>query len=152
LRFWATILLIMIVDQLSKFWVAKEMVLNNSIPLINGIFSLTYILNRGAAFGILQGKSWFFLTMATLIVIAMIYYHLKYSPPRWVEYAMGLIVGGTIGNVIDRWYYGAVRDFFSIGWFPVFNVADMAIVTGGALLILYLFLNDPGKEPQSLNR
>jgi signal peptidase II len=142
----------MIVDQLSKFWVAKEMVLNNSIPLINGIFSLTYILNRGAAFGILQGKSWFFLTMATLIVIAMIYYHLKYSPPRWVEYAMGLIVGGTIGNVIDRWYYGAVRDFFSIGWFPVFNVADMAIVTGGALLILYLFLNDPGKEPQSLNR
>ena len=149
MRFWATIVVIIIADQLSKFWVAKAMVLNDSIPLINGIFSLTYVLNRGAAFGILQGKSWFFLVMAAIIVIAMIYYHLKYSPPRWLEYAMGLIIGGTIGNVIDRCYYGAVRDFFSIGWWPVFNVADMAIVSGEALLILYLYLNDPGKEQKS---
>lgn len=152
MRFWATIVLIVIVDQLSKFWVAKEMALYDSIPLIDGIFSLTYILNRGAAFGILQGQLWFFLIMATLMVTAIIYYHYKYSVPLWVEYSMGLIVGGTVGNVIDRWYIGAVRDFFSIGWFPVFNVADMAVVTGGALVILHIFLNEPTNEPQLFNR
>lgn len=76
----------------------------------------------------------------------MIYVHLTYKLPAWVQYAMGLIVGGTIGNLIDRWNYGAVRDFFSIGWFPVFNVADMAIVIGGGLLILYLFLNEPDRK------
>ena len=59
---------------------------------------------------------------------------------------MGLNVGGTIGNLIDRWNFDAVRDFFSIGWFPVFNVADMAIVIGGGLLILYLFLNEPDRK------
>lgn len=149
LRFWITVIVIIIADQLSKLWVAAKLALYESRPIIDGILSLTYIRNRGAAFGILQGKSWLFLIMALLIVAALIYYNFRYSPKPWGQYAMGLIVGGTIGNVIDRWFLGAVRDFFSIGWFPVFNIADMAITTGGALVILYIFLHDIGQEQES---
>ncbi len=118
------------------------MYVGDSRAIIDGILSLSYVHNRGAAFGILQGKSWFFLIMAATVVLVMIIYNLKYSPPAWLQYATGLIVGGSVGNVIDRWLYGSVRDFLSIGWWPVFNVADMAIVCGGALLMLYVLLED----------
>jgi len=147
LRFWTTAIIIIIADQLSKLWVAGQLALNETRPLIDGILNLVYVRNRGAAFGILQGKSWLFLIMAAFIVGALIYYNFRYSPKHWGQYAMGLITGGTIGNVIDRLYLGgAVRDFFSVGWFPVFNLADMAITTGGALVVLYIFLYDIGGE------
>ncbi len=146
MRFWATIAVIIMLDQFSKIRIMEMLNPGDSIPLIHNILNLTFVLNRGAAFGVLQGKSWLFLAMAVLIVAIMIYVHLIYAMPSWVQYAMGFIVGGTIGNLIDRWSIGAVRDFFSIGWFPVFNVADMAIVTGGSLLILYLFGNEPDRR------
>jgi len=146
LRFWATIAAIIMLDQFSKIQVTNLLNPGDSIPLINDILNLTFVLNRGAAFGVLQGKSWLFLTMAGVIISIMIYVHLTYHLPHWVQYAMGFIVGGTVGNLIDRWNLGAVRDFFSIGWFPVFNIADMAIVAGGGLLILYLFMNEPEQK------
>lgn len=118
------------------------MFVGDSRTVIDGILSLSYVHNRGAALGIMQGQSWFFLIMATIVVVAMIFYNVKYSLQAWLQYATGLIVGGSLGNVIDRWFYGSVRDFFSIGWFPVFNVADMAIVSGGALVMLYIIFND----------
>lgn len=137
-----SIILILLVDQFSKFWIASTMFVGDSRTVIDGILSLSYVHNRGAALGIMQGQSWFFLIMATIVVVAMIFYNVKYSLQAWLQYATGLIVGGSLGNVIDRWFYGSVRDFFSIGWFPVFNVADMAIVSGGALVMLYIIFND----------
>jgi signal peptidase II len=118
------------------------MYIGDSMSVIDGILSISYVHNRGAAFGILQGKSWLFSVIAAVVIIAMILYNLKYSPQAWLQYATGLIVGGSVGNVIDRWFYGSVRDFVSIGWWPVFNVADMAIVSGGALLMLFVLLED----------
>lgn len=146
MRFWATIAAIIMLDQFSKIRIMELLHPGDSLSVIDGLINLTFVLNRGAAFGVLQGKSWLFLIMAVLIISIMIYSHLVYNLPVWVQFAMGFIVGGTIGNVIDRWNFGAVRDFLSIGWFPVFNIADMAIVTGGALLILYLFLNEPDRK------
>jgi len=125
------------------------MFVGDSRTVIDGILSLSYVHNRGAALGIMQGQSWFFLIMATIVVVAMIFYNVKYSLQAWLQYATGLIVGGSLGNVIDRWFYGSVRDFFSIGWFPVFNVADMAIVSGGALVMLYIILNDTTPDLKS---
>lgn len=142
MRFWGTAVAILVIDQLSKWWVNQSMAFGDSIEIINGIFSITYIHNRGAAFGILQGKAWFFLIMAVIVSAVLIYYNYKHTPQAGLQYAMGLIVGGTMGNVIDRWFYGFVRDFFSIGWWPVFNVADMAIVGGGSLMMLLVFLYD----------
>jgi len=146
MRFWATIPFVLLVDQITKLWLASRMLPGDSIPLVDEFISLTYVLNRGAAFGMLQGKSWLFLTMAGIISLALVYYNLKFTSPRWLQYAMGLIVGGTLGNVVDRWYFGAVRDFFSVGWWPVFNVADMAIVIGGCLVVLYLMTHDLDSE------
>jgi len=142
LRFWITMVTVLVLDQLSKLWVAGSLTVGESKPIIDGILNLTYVHNRGAAFSILQGQYWFFISMALLVSIILIIYNLKYSPVRWLQYSTALIVGGSIGNVIDRWFYGSVRDFISIGWFPVFNVADMAIVTGGALVMLYVLLYD----------
>jgi signal peptidase II len=146
LRFWATIVIVLILDQLSKLWLSAHVALGQSIHIIRGVLDLTYVRNKGAAFGILQGQAWFFLIMATAIITVLVYYNLKYSPLPWLQCATGLIVGGSIGNMIDRLYYGGVRDFFSMGWWPVFNVADMAIVTGGIMLALFIVLNDTGPQ------
>jgi signal peptidase II len=146
LKFWTSIIIVLILDQLSKLWLAGQMVPGQNIHLIKGVLTLTYVRNRGAAFGILQGQARFFLIMAATIIIILVYYNLKDSLLPWLQYATGFIVGGSIGNMIDRLYYGAVRDFFSIGWWPVFNVADMAVVTGGIMLAMYLLLNNSGPE------
>jgi signal peptidase II len=136
----------LLIDQLSKFWISSNMAQGESRPVIDGVLNLVYVHNRGAAFSILQGQLWFFIIMALLVVAAMLIYNLKYSPSPWMQWATGLIVAGTIGNGIDRWFYGAVRDFLSIGWWPVFNVADMAIVSGGCLMMVYILLNDIGSQ------
>lgn len=142
MRFWASMISILLIDQLTKYWIAGIVAVGDSIRLIGDIVTVTYVHNRGAAFGLLQGQAPFFLIMALLVTAGMIYYHLKYSPPCWIQYACGLIVGGALGNVIDRWVYGSVRDFISVGWWPVFNVADTAIVCGGALLMIYVLLSE----------
>jgi signal peptidase II len=80
--------------------------------------------------------------MALVISAVMIFLNLKYYLGKWLQYSMGLIVGGSLGNAVDRFLYGSVRDFFSIGWFPIFNIADMAITIGGALLMLYVLMED----------
>jgi len=142
LRFSLSIILILLVDQLSKLYIDRTMIIGDTRAIIDGVLSLSYVHNRGAAFGIMQGQSWFFLIMAAIVIIVLVFFNVKYSPERWLQYATGLIVGGSLGNMIDRWFNGAVRDFLSVGWWPVFNVADMAIVCGGALLMLYILLND----------
>lgn len=142
MRFWATAIAVLLADQLSKLWVGVTMTTGQSIPVISGILNITYVRNRGAAFSILQGRSWFFLIMAAVVVAALIYYNYRYTPKPWGQYSLGLIVGGTAGNFLDRLFFRAVRDFISIGWFPVFNLADMAITTGGALIMLYILLQD----------
>lgn len=129
-------------DQLSKFWIINNLTVGESLDIIPGIFSLTYVQNPGAAFGILQGRLWLFLIMALLVVMLMVWYNARYSPASIIRVCLGLIVGGAVGNLIDRWNYGSVVDFFSIGWWPVFNIADIGIVCGGIILLIYVFIND----------
>ncbi len=142
MRFWLTAGGILLLDRLSKIWIMNNIDLGSSWVLINGILNISYLHNRGAAFGIMQGQAWLFLTLATIVIVAAVYYNSKYNLSRWLQYALALIVGGTLGNLIDRLLYHSVVDFISVGWFPVFNVADMAIVSGGALFMLYIIKND----------
>lgn len=141
-RFWLTIMGVLAVDQFSKYLVMDRLMLGESRPLIEQVFYLTYVHNPGAAFGILAGKAWFFLMCAALVIIVMTVYNAYYHPPGVAQLAMGLIVGGAIGNFIDRIRFNAVIDFFDLYWWPVFNVADMAIVSGGILLVFYLIIID----------
>lgn len=142
MRFWLTAGGILLLDRLSKIWIMNNMDMESSWVLINGILDISYLHNRGAAFGIMQGHSWLFLTLAAIVIVAAVYYNCKHNLTRWIQYAIALIVGGTMGNLIDRLLYHSVVDFISVGWFPVFNVADMAIVSGGALFMIYILKND----------
>lgn len=135
-------------DQLSKYYIQSHMALGTSIPVIEQIFHITYVLNPGAAFGMLEHKTSFFVAVAFLLVAAVIYcypripreYHL-------LRFGIGLQVGGAIGNVIDRIQTGYVIDFFDFRIWPVFNIADIAIVCGVGSIILSI-LQSHKKEEQ----
>lgn len=146
MKFWFSAVSILIIDQLTKIWVMNSFIIGQSKPLIDNVFWLTYVLNPGAAFGMMAGKSWLFLLCAGLVVAVMIIYNAKYKLPQIAQISMGLIVGGSIGNFIDRIQFNAVRDFFDLGWWPVFNVADMGIVGGGILLMIYVLMMDKNEE------
>lgn len=145
MRFWLTTITVLLLDRASKLWIMSHMNPGSSWDLINGILSITYIFNPGAAFGIMQGKAGLFVVAAAVVITFALYFMYKYNPALRIQYALALIVGGALGNVIDRIFYNAVVDFISVGWFPIFNVADIAIVCGGALLLIYILLN--GDEP-----
>ena len=135
-----------IVDQLTKLWIMTTFALHEQQNIIPGVFNLVYVTNTGAAFGFLAGsknllRQAFFVAVAiiALIVIVFAYGHLK-RQGRIFVYALGLIAGGAVGNLIDRLRFGSVVDFldFYLGSYhwPAFNVADSAITVGVALFLL----------------
>ena len=128
--------IILSLDQLTKFLAGAALTLNQSLPVINGIFNLTLIHNRGAAFGILKNQVPFFI-FASLIAIFLIYKNIKAHGHNFsYNLALGLILSGAIGNLIDRVIFGYVIDFLDFRIWPVFNVADSAITIGAAIILL----------------
>lgn len=148
MRFWLTAGVVLVLDRLSKWWIMENMNIGDSWALITGIVNIRFIQNKGAAFGILQGRGLLFILMAVLVIIATIYFIQKYQLPPLAHYSLGLIIGGALGNLIDRIIYGSVVDFISVGWFPVFNLADSAIVCGGILLVLWMFIDETFKSAE----
>lgn len=130
---------VVFVDLLSKIFVVRYMGLNESIPIIKNIFHLTYVQNPGAAFGILAYRTGFFV-LAALIVVSFIIIYLRHLPQghSMLRFALALQLGGVLGNLIDRLRLGYVIDFLDFRVWPVFNLADIAIVIGIGLLILDL--------------
>lgn len=142
MRFFLTLISVLIADQLSKYIVVTNFKLGQKYPVVDDWFVLTYIHNPGAAFGMLEGKFWFFMGAALMVVAGMIYYTFRYNPPRIVKYALGLIAGGALGNLVDRIFYKSVIDFISIGWWPVFNLADVGITAGSIILICFMLYQE----------
>lgn len=153
MRFVILIILVIVLDQLSKSQVVAHFALHESLPVIPGFFSLTYLTNTGAAFGILAGHpTWwrqaFFVGVAliALVVICVMYRRLR-DHSLWYEVALAFIAGGAIGNGIDRVRLGSVIDFLDVyvgthHW-PAFNVADSAITVGVAIfLVMNIFFAD----------
>lgn len=138
--FWISILAVLVIDQGSKFLIRKNLSLYESIPIIPDFFHLTYIENPGAAFGILAHKRIFFIIITILILVGIFYFYFKLKKEQWLlKIALGLVVGGAIGNFIDRLRWGAVIDFLDFRIWPVFNIADTAIIIG-MLIIAYQIL------------
>ena len=135
------VLSILLADQLSKFLADKYLILNNTVPLVNGIFHLTLVHNRGAAFGILRNQLPFFI-IVSFIAIILIIAGLKNSGKNkfsLYKLSLNLMLAGILGNLIDRLLFGYVIDFFDFKVWPVFNIADSAI-TIGAILFGYSVL------------
>lgn len=129
-------LAIVILDQFSKYIVVENMALGESIPIIEEVFHLTYILNPGAAFGMFAYNRLFFIAIAVIVIGIIIWARREILASPWeVKAGCGLFLGGAIGNLIDRARQGLVIDFFDFRIWPVFNIADIAICIGVGLII-----------------
>jgi len=133
---------IVVLDQFTKALIVNAFSRGQSKEIIPGLFNLCHAQNTGVVFGMFPGKSWLFaaLTLAAIVILVLLVRSLDESAGRWQYVAYGLIIGGAIGNLIDRVRVGSVTDFldFYIGRYhwPAFNVADSAVCVGVAFLLL----------------
>jgi signal peptidase II len=144
---------LVVLDQITKFCAVSFLKPVESVTLAQGILDLTYVENRGMAFGFLQGARWLFvgLTLLILVGIAIYYVRLPRGPKyRKVRFALILISSGAAGNLIDRFRNGFVVDFFHVRFvdFPVFNIADSYVVVGTIFFaLIMIFLNWEDEKP-----
>jgi len=130
----ALVLLVLFLDQFSKFLSNSKLSLHQSVPVIKGIFYLSLVHNRGAAFGMFKNQTFVFIATA-LFAIVLIYFSLKKNKRiSLYSLSLGLILAGAVGNLIDRLRFGYVIDFLDFRVWPVFNIADSAITVGAILL------------------
>lgn len=151
-------MIVIFIDQWSKWLIVKKMEYGQSIAIIDQFFYLTSHRNRGAAWGILQGQMWFFYIITLAVIIAVIYYIRKLAKKDpLMGTALGLILGGALGNFIDRVVRKEVVDFFDFYLnfyffqyhYPIFNVADAALVVGVILILIHTLLES--KKEKKLN-
>ena len=150
------LVVILILDQLTKYIVDRTIPLHHSIPVIDDVFSLTYIRNTGAAFGMLAGSAAHFripfLVIFSLVAIGFIIAMVRRLPPgeTGLITALAFILGGAIGNLIDRIVYGEVIDFLDFYWasyhWPAFNLAD-SFITVGVLITVFYLVRSKGEDP-----
>ena len=141
----AVIAVSVILDQVTKLIVVKNMELYETAPFIKGIIEFRYIENRGAAWGMFSENRWIFIIIsaAALIALPMLLY--KYRNLHFLfGFSLSLVIGGAAGNMIDRVFAGAVVDFLNFQFidFPVFNVADICVTVGAVLMFIYLIFID----------
>lgn len=154
--FLVSILVLVGADQLSKFLAIAYLKGQPAIPIIKNIFELTYVENRGAAFGLLQGKQWFFIVVTLVVFAVIVYYYFKVlKPKKYLSLRICLIFisAGAFGNLIDRVFrshvdgafFERLKDTFVVDFFyfkpidfPVFNVADCFVVVGALMFLLLL--------------
>lgn len=136
------IIVLLALDQITKYFSIKYLKAIVSYPVISNIFHLTYVENRGAAFGILRDRKIFFVIITIIIVTVLGFYLVKWKGKlNLFTISIAMIIAGAIGNLIDRVRFSFVVDFFDFKFFPaVFNVADIAIVVGTGLLCIYIIM------------
>ncbi|OGW76813.1 MAG: signal peptidase II [Omnitrophica bacterium RIFCSPLOWO2_02_FULL_45_16] len=128
---------VVIIDRLTKYFFCSNLSHGRSIKVIPGIFHLTLVFNTGSAFGLFKDWTRFFIMTSIIVIALILFYCLRY---RYKDIllitSLGLILGGAIGNLIDRILFGYVIDFLDFRVWPVFNIADSSISIGAALLAL----------------
>ena len=152
MRFYAVALGVVLLDQASKLLIQATIPLGHGIPIIPGIFAIVHVLNPGAAFGLLAGRSAsfrnpFFIGISLLAVGFIFFYrHRELKGDSLASFALSLILGGAIGNLVDRLRIGMVIDFLDVHYYqyhwPAFNVADSGITIGVSLMMLDLILGE----------
>jgi signal peptidase II len=146
--------IVLILDQFTKYLVETRVPLYQSwapIPALAPFFRITHTTNTGAAFGLFQGGGWIFGILAAVVAAAIVYYSL--TLPRGhnlLRLALGLQLGGALGNLLDRIQLGHVTDFLDFGPWPVFNLADFAVVSG-VVLLAWLMLREERQARQTRN-
>ena len=146
--FWLIVAAAVALDVISKQLVISGMELGQSITLIPHALDLCYIQNHGAAFSTLQGKTAFLIAATVIMMAALCVYAMKMKDKilKLELISLAMIVGGGIGNLIDRITLGYVTDFLNIHIIPIFNVADCFVTVGCFLLIVAVIILEPKKE------
>ena len=139
--------LIIVLDQFTKWLIVKNMDLYEQVTVIENFLYITSHRNRGAAWGILQGQMTFFYIVTVVVVIGIVFYMHKYAKnDRLLALSLSFMLGGAIGNFIDRLFRKEVVDFIDVKIFtydyPIFNIADSFLVIGVILLIIATFLDE----------
>ena len=152
-KFYGVALIVVILDQLTKWMVVKNMELGERIAIWDPWFGLLSHRNRGAAWGMLEGQMWLFTIVTIGVIIGIIYfYHKEAKGKPFFQVSLMLLLGGAIGNFIDRLYYGEVVDFVDVlipimnYHFPIFNIADAALTIAVIMLLIAMIMEDRAEK------
>jgi signal peptidase II len=136
----------LLLDQVTKA-VARASIPAAGIPLLPGVFDLTLVRNSGGAFGVMSGRQLLFIVTTVVVLGGVAAVWIRYRPRElYVATALGLVVGGALGNLVDRVLAGQVTDFLYVHLWPVFNVADSAVVVGVGVLVVWLLFKPDDDE------
>lgn len=149
-------LFVVLLDQLTKWLIIAKMELGESIPVIDQIFYITSHRNRGAAWGILQNQMLLFYIITVIVIVYLVYFLQKHKhEKKGFNVGLALILGGAIGNFIDRLFRKEVVDFFDFRIFsyhyPIFNIADSALVIGVTILIIYILFEERALKKEKVD-
>ncbi|NEQ27321.1 MAG: lipoprotein signal peptidase [Microcoleus sp. SIO2G3] len=152
--FWIIAFVCIMLDQLTKYWVMQGMRLGQSIPVWPGVLNFTYVLNPGAAWGLMSEFPIVLRLLSLVVSLGLIVMGVLSRLNRWEQVSFGFLLGGALGNGIDRLVAGEVVDFLQFAFinFPVFNLADVFINIGVFCLLIVLFRKPPatnGKRSSS---
>ncbi len=142
------IVIIIVLDQIVKAFVDSSMEVGQSVQVWGDFFKITYVQNTGAAFSFMEGHPGL-LSFVTGIVLAALLGYIAVkgkSYDRFLTVSLAFIIAGGVGNLIDRVLRGFVVDMFDFGFWPVFNIADIAICLGCAMLVVYMLFIEPKKK------
>lgn len=143
--------IILALDQIVKFFIRTHMTIGREVPVFGHFLVLDYIQNPGAAWSMFGGQRGLLILIALVVIAAIVYVQVRYRPGALVQIGMGLLLGGAIGNLVDRILFGKVTDFIYIQVinYPIFNLADSAIVVGVLLILIRsFFANKTGESQQ----
>ncbi len=152
------VVLIIAVDQLSKYWIVNNIGMRDSVSVIPKVIDFVYVKNTGAAFSFLSDKNYGIVILSIISVlfcVGVILFMIKYRPKnKLLNISLALMLSGAIGNVIDRIFRGYVVDFIEMIFidFPVINIADIAITFGAAMIIIYVLFFDKTKNNEEQER
>lgn len=135
-------------DQLLKYWVASNLTIGGYAPLLPGVIGLTHARNTGAAFSLLSRHTWILAAVSVIACLVLLYFILRGKLPFWEKAALALVLGGAVGNAIDRIALGYVVDMFALEFvrFAIFNLADAFIDVGAALFVILYIVRTTREE------
>ena len=152
-KIYITAIIIFIIDQISKVIISSYIGLNSSVRIIKNFFYLTYTNNTGASFGILKNSRVLLIVLSIIALVILLRYISTFKETKYNILGLGFLMGGIIGNLLDRVLFGYVRDFLNfyiIGYdFPVFNIADICIVLGVFILIISILKGEDSNGSNS---
>jgi signal peptidase II len=153
--YYLIIITVIILDQVAKYVVKSNFELFQSVPVVSHVLNITYIQNNGAAFSVLQNKQAFLIAFTAIVSIGILIVLVRNrKTAHWtMSLSLSLIIAGGVGNMLDRLLSGYVVDFFELRFmvFPVFNIADIAVVSGSMLLILYILIIESAERKKRID-